>query len=99
MVSTVMFAPAGVWTIPKVRFSSVTLHIIQVDVVFSRAKARTLRDRDGIATVKLSAHHVAAVHAEVVIADCPPFAVVVNFNPAGASVPSRYQSQLWNFWI
>lgn len=98
MESTVVFAPAGVPAVPKVGFSSSTLHIIQLDNLSTGAKVRQPQDRDSLATVKLSAHNVGTVHVEIIITDCAPFFIVINFNPPGASVPSRFQSQLWLWW-
>jgi len=92
-----MCAPAGVLTVPKVRFGSFTLHVIQLDVSTARAKVRPSQDRNNFTTAKLSAYNTATDQTEEIITDCAPFAFMVNFNPPGALVPSRYQSQLWIF--
>lgn len=96
--STVVLAPAGVPAVPKVGFSSSTLHIIQMDNFSTGAKVRQSQDRDSSATVKLSAHNVGTVHIEIIITDCAPFSIMKNFNPPGTSVLSRFQSQLWLWW-
>lgn len=93
--STVVLAPAGVPAAPKVGFSSSTLHIIQMDNFPTGAIVRQSQDRDSLATVKLSAHNVGTPHIEIIITDCAPFSIMINFNPPGASVPSSFQSQLW----
>ncbi|OPJ84109.1 hypothetical protein AV530_015607 [Patagioenas fasciata monilis] len=38
VVSTVMCVPSSMWTVPKVRFGSFTLDIIQMDVFCATAK-------------------------------------------------------------
>lgn len=66
-------------------FSTAALHIVQPDVALPLPEKSRLFGRESPATLQFSAHHLGVGEAPVIVAHCPPPAIVEDLHSTGAA--------------
>ena len=88
-MATVVWSPAIMWTVKQWSLCSTALDVIDPDRVRSLAILCFTRCRGRTGETKLTANHISVIDIPVIITDCSPLAVVINFNSAKINTAIR----------
>lgn len=95
VVIAVVDAPAMAPALAQGRLPALAVHIVQEDGSAPLAEGHGGREGDGVATAQLATHHVGVHDVPVVIADCPPGAIVEDLHAPLAPAGPIGKSNLW----
>ena len=81
-MATIFYSPPSMCALKQWSLCSTAMDIIHPDRVRSLAISCLMRCRGRTGETKLSANHISVIDIPVIITDCAPLAVVINFNSA-----------------
>ena len=81
-MATVFYCPASMCTVKQWSLCSTASDIIHPDSARSLAISRAAWCRGRTGETKLTANHLSVIDVPVIITDCAPLAVMINFNSA-----------------
>lgn len=82
VVVAVVDAPAMAPALAQGCLPALAVHVVQEDGSAPLAEGHGSREGDGVAAAQLATHHVGIHNVPVIIADCPPGAIVEDFHSA-----------------